>query len=94
MRRFPLFQAAPIGTTRIKNGYVFIKTEDGWQYEHRLVAAQKMGRKLRSDEHAHHLDEDKRNNDPGNLLVMDAVAHGDLHYMMGEQVAWQGGGAR
>ncbi len=48
-------------------------------YEHRLVAALKIGRPLRSDEHVHHIDGDGWNNDPENLEVLDRKAHRARH---------------
>lgn len=41
----------------------------GCAYEHRLVAEEKLGRRLEPGEVVHHVDEDKTNNDPGNLEV-------------------------
>lgn len=38
-------------------------------YEHTLVAEEKIGRFLEKGEVVHHLDENKQNNDPGNLIV-------------------------
>lgn len=68
-----------------RQGYVMVyepnhpnKAFHGWQYEHRLVAEQTLGRYLRSDEHVHHLDGQKDRNDPDNLEVMDGLAHATL----------------
>lgn len=38
-------------------------------HEHRIVAEEKLGRKLNPGEVVHHIDGDKRNNDPDNLMV-------------------------
>lgn len=38
-------------------------------YIHRIVAQEKIGRKLKSGEIVHHIDEDKTNNNPENLMV-------------------------
>ena len=32
-----MFEFIPINSRRIRNGYAFIKTENGWQPEHRLI---------------------------------------------------------
>lgn len=48
--------------------------------EHRLVMAEKLGRSLSSDEIVHHLDGDKQNNDPDNLVLVDRATHMRRHY--------------
>lgn len=45
----------PIGYTRKHpNGYVVIKTERGWLFEHRVIMEKFLGRRLTSTEHVHH----------------------------------------
>jgi hypothetical protein len=51
----------------------------GYVFEHRLVAAEKLGRWLTDDEIVHHEDEDKLNNDPSNLIVMSQSEHYKEH---------------
>lgn len=51
------------------------------KHEHRRVAEQMTGRKLKSNEHVHHKDGNKHNNDPSNLEVMPAEDHIRLHAM-------------
>lgn len=53
-----------------KNGYVF---------EHILVAEQKIGRPLLPDEEVHHIDKNKQNNSPDNLLVVRKTDHHLYH---------------
>lgn len=53
----------------------------GWVPEHRLVMARKLGRELSSGEHVHHIDGDKENNDPANLLLVDARIHNAITRM-------------
>lgn len=62
---------SPIGTERVApNGYHYRKTEnDGWQLIHRLLAEEKLGRKLAENEYATFLDNDKDNLDPDNVIV-------------------------
>ena len=40
-------------------------------YEHRLVMEGKLGRKLLPEERVHHLDHNKKNNSPENLVLFD-----------------------
>ncbi len=51
------------------NGYILVSTAEGHEYEHRLVAAQMLGRPLKEGEVVHHKDGNPANNDPGNLQV-------------------------
>ncbi len=69
-------------TVRRINGYIGIYKPDhptsyksdgdwnGWIYEHRYIAEQTLGRPLRDDEVVHHLDCNKDNNAPENLIVL------------------------
>jgi hypothetical protein len=41
---------------------------------------EKLGRKLDPHEIVHHLDENKSNNSPENLVVMDRLEHAKLHH--------------
>ncbi len=52
---------------------------NGHAYEHVLVAEAKAGRPLEKGEHVHHVDGNKANNDPANLLVLSASDHMRLH---------------
>lgn len=72
------------------NGYVVIydpthkkamsnKNWKGWIYEHISVAEENMGRSLLDDEVVHHLDFNRRNNKPTNLLVLTKGMHNRLH---------------
>ena len=63
------------------DGYIFLKQEDGtYKAEHRIVMEEKLGRKLDPHEIVHHLDENKSNNSPENLVVMDRLEHAKLHH--------------
>lgn len=46
---------------------------------HRLVAEKMIGRPLLPNEVVHHIDQNKRNNDPNNLMVMTPSEHSRLH---------------
>ena len=60
-----------------KNGR-YIRISSGPQrnvYVHRLVLEAKLGRKLRKDENAHHLDHNTLNNAPENLQAVHQREH-------------------
>lgn len=48
-------------------------------FEHRRVARVKIGRELQPNEVVHHIDGNKRNNNPNNLQVMTRADHMRLH---------------
>jgi len=60
-------------------GYRRVNTIGKRVLEHRLVMEKELGRKLGSWEHVHHIDGDKLNNDPLNLLVLTNSEHRKLH---------------
>ena len=70
------------------NGYIWIynpnhprsKGNKGlYVQEHILIAEKKIGRKIKKNEDVHHIDENKTNNDPENLMVMKKSDHTRLH---------------
>jgi hypothetical protein len=74
------------GRRTIQHGYIYVykpdhpnATKSGAVMEHRLIAEKKLGRYLTKDEVVHHIDEDKTNNDPDNLMVMSRYHHKTLH---------------
>lgn len=50
------------------------------RHEHRTVAEQMLGRPLKKGEIVHHIDSNKRNNDPSNLQVMTQSQHASIHF--------------
>jgi len=80
--------------TRAHNGKPVLLTPDGyikvwepsrsprrrWVLEHRLVAEQILGRPLLHDEHVHHINRDKADNRPENLIVVGASEHSIITY--------------
>ena len=65
--------------TVCKDGYVLIKVDDCWIYEHRWVMAQVLGRPLTRTERVHHKDGDHGNNAPANLEVLTESDHRRRH---------------
>lgn len=63
------------------NGHGYEKTYG--KHTHRIVAEQMLGRSLKADEVVHHIDGNKRNNDPSNLMVMTQSEHCRLHFTKG-----------
>jgi hypothetical protein len=55
-----------------------------YSYEHVLVAEAAIGRRLNKGEHVHHIDGDKLNNSPTNLLVLTDAEHKHVHWQLGE----------
>ena len=71
------------GRTVASNGYVLVRVGKGhhladvrgYAYEHRLVAEQKLGRRLRNGEQPHHINGIKTDNSPENIDVLTSRFH-------------------
>lgn len=71
----------------INNGYSYFidynhplaTGNSGRVYLHRHIASILLGHWLCSDEHVHHIDGIRTNNDEDNLLVLSAEEHAELH---------------
>lgn len=73
----------------VNNGYAYVRipnhpkaTNTGYVYEHRVVAENKLGRFLNSDEVVHHVNFDRLDNRPENLLVLTHAQHASLHGLL------------
>lgn len=51
------------------DGRIRVRTDDGWEWEHRLVMGRIVGRKLRRGERVTHLNGDPGDNRPENLTL-------------------------
>lgn len=67
-------------------GYIIIKKPshpnapaNGYVKEHRLVMEVKLGRYLEPEEHVHHIDGNKQNNNPDNLQLTNRAEHRAIH---------------
>jgi hypothetical protein len=60
-------------------GYVQVFIRGRWRSEHRVVAVRMLGRNLLPNEHVHHIDGVKDNNDPSNLYVCTNREHARAH---------------
>ncbi len=74
------------GRKKHSGGYILVYRPDnhladkhGFVLEHRLVAEQKYGRKLTSSDIVHHIDGNKTNNNPENIVVLTRSEHAKLH---------------
>lgn len=66
-----------------KSGYFANRIRDRWVRQHRLVAAQALGRELTPSEVVHHCDEDKHNNRPDNLWVFPGQSDHSRYHKTG-----------
>lgn len=60
-------------------GYVVLRIDGRYQFEHRIVAERMLGRPLARGEAVHHANGVKTDNRPENLIVMHQRDHAKLH---------------
>lgn len=71
---------------RLNSGENKTYTKTFGRHTHRVVAEQMLGRPLLKGEIVHHIDGNKRNNDPSNLMVMTQSEHCKLHFTKKKEV--------
>jgi transposase len=80
------------GGRREVSGYIYVYAPDHPYAnnkavaEHRLVMEKKIGRHLTPDEVVHHLDGNRKNNDPDNLVLYKRGQHVSKHWENGHEV--------
>lgn len=58
------------GAERVaKNGYWYVRTEDGWRLKHHVVMEAELGRPLQDNERVYFIDGDKKNIVASNLEI-------------------------
>lgn len=67
--------------TREHNGYLeyFDPKTEQWKSTHRRVLEKRLGSKMLKGKHVHHIDEDKTNNRPWNLVPLTPTVHAIIH---------------
>ncbi len=81
------------GGIRKFHGYITIyspthpNNNQGYVFEHRLVAEKKLGRYLNKDEIVHHINHVKDDNRPENLMVVKRGEHVTNHFAEGKRAA-------
>lgn len=64
-----------------ENGYVKILVNEKFELEHRWIVSQIIGRELTKEEVVHHLDNNRQNNHPNNLMLFSCeTEHQKFHY--------------
>lgn len=68
------------GGKGVDRGYIWITSEDGKRiYEHRDIIQKALGRKLKRNEHVHHINGNKADNRIENLQVVTPAKHTAIH---------------
>lgn len=83
------WKESTIGNRSISShGYVRINIGGRRQYEHILIAEKVLGRALKKDERVHHINCDRSDNRPENLLICTHAYHLALHARMRRHPYW------
>lgn len=86
--KHPLFETRAWnnkGGSRRKDGYLMVWIKGKKVLAHRLVMEEKIGRPLARWEIVHHVDGDRTNNNPTNLIIMSQADHMRIHLHAGHR---------
>lgn len=72
----------PLGSKGRQNGYITVKTERGWELEHRVVMEKHLRRELLPTEIVHHKDGNPANNTLENLELVEWDEHTRHHHAL------------
>jgi len=73
---------------RVVKDYIYVKHKGKLKAEHRIIAEEALGRPIPAKAVIHHVDEDKHNNCPTNLVICPTREyHAHLHNLMIERAA-------
>lgn len=71
----------------LEQGYRFVSYNGARRALHRVIVEQREGRTLARNEVVHHVDRNKLNNDPANLVLLSRAEHTRLH-RLGQRGRW------
>lgn len=82
------------GRLKASNGYILVRVGiahhladvRGYAYEHRLIAEEKLQRRLNKGEMIHHVDGNKENNAAENIVICSSIAEHRLNHRKKDSV--------